>query len=83
MTELRCDTKLHGVLHDGILEIKCRSNRCGAGPDVVVLHQFNILTGELIKTLTFREPRIREHQMPSANRKGQHAAPNRNSVRYP
>lgn len=56
--ELRCP---HGikfaVLTDGIIEVKCRSSRCGAGPGIVVLHRFDALTGEMIETLRFRDPR--------------------------
>jgi hypothetical protein len=50
----------------------------------MILHQFDLFTGELIKTLKFREPRIRERQTPSFNTKGgRYASPSSNSVRYP
>jgi hypothetical protein len=62
LTEIRCDSHLHGVLRDGVLEIKCRFKPCGAQPGVVILHQFDPLTGELIRTLKFKEPRIRERR---------------------
>lgn len=57
--ELRCDGKLHGVVvKDGLLEIKCRSNRCGAKPGVVVLHIFNPSTGDLVETKKFQDPKV-------------------------
>lgn len=59
--ELRCAGKLQAkLLDDGdIIEIKCDSRVCGAGRGVVVLHQFNLVTGE-VKTLRFRDPACRE-----------------------
>lgn len=59
MIELRCDFKFHGALDEdaGILEVKCRSRRCGAVPGVVVvLHRFKMSTGDLIETVKFRDP---------------------------
>jgi|GEM_PF-3398392 len=57
MAELRCRTKLHGVLTDGVLEVKCASRFCGHGPGVVVLHRFDADTGELVNTVQFKDPR--------------------------
>ena len=54
--ELRCDNTMHGVVHDGVLEVKCRNPRCGVKPGVVVLHQFDLQTGALIDTNRFRDP---------------------------
>ena len=56
MTDLRCASKLHGTLDDGVIEIKCNSRFCGAGSEVVVLHKFNAVTGELIETARFKSP---------------------------
>jgi hypothetical protein len=53
---LRCPSRLHGLVEDGRLEVKCRSKHCGASADVIVLHYFDIFTGELIETRKFREP---------------------------
>jgi hypothetical protein len=54
---LRCH-KLHGLIRDGeVLEVKCNSRFCGAEPGVVVLHHFDLVTGDLVKTLRFKEPR--------------------------
>jgi hypothetical protein len=49
--ELRCENGiLFGlVLPDGLLEFKCRSRRCGAGPGVVVLHRFDSVTGKEVE----------------------------------
>jgi hypothetical protein len=54
--ELRCPSRLHGILAEGRLEVKCHSKRCGAGSGVVVLHYFDPLTSELIETRRFQEP---------------------------
>ena len=58
--ELRCDSSiLHGIMvGDGIIELPCRSRWCGKRPGVVVLHRFNINTGELLETLRFSEPKV-------------------------
>jgi hypothetical protein len=54
--ELRCPNGIKfGELIDGLIEVKCRSNRCGAGAGVIVLHRFDPLTGELVDTKRFRE----------------------------
>lgn len=56
--ELRCDNILHGVLNDGLLEVKCRSRFCGAGPGVVVIHKFDPETGELVRTNRYKDTPI-------------------------
>jgi hypothetical protein len=57
MIEIRCRGKLHGILvGDDTVEIKCRSALCGAKPGVVVLHEFNVHTGEITKTSRFKDP---------------------------
>jgi len=62
--ELRCDSSiLHGIIlgeGNGVIEVPCRSRWCGKQPGVVVLHRFNIHTGELIETLRFSEPKVEE-----------------------
>lgn len=58
--ELRCPSRLHGILADGHLEVKCRSAKCGAGNGTVVLHYFDHITGEFIKTLQFTDPAFSE-----------------------
>lgn len=58
MTDLRCPAKLHGILvADSVIEVRCRSRFCGYQPGVIVLHQFDIHTGELKDTLRFQDPR--------------------------
>lgn len=74
MPELRCDSKLHAILDEEFVEIKCGSRFCGAQPGVVILHRFDLRTGDLIKTLKFREP---------VRRNGHNATPHINSVRHP
>jgi hypothetical protein len=55
--DLRCEQgHLHGiVLPDGRLEVSCRSRFCGAGRGVVVLHRFDLSTGE-VTTKRYRDP---------------------------
>lgn len=59
-TELRCDNGiLFGILDDEhIIEVKCRSRRCGAQSGVVVIHYFSAFTGHLLKTSRFKDPII-------------------------
>jgi hypothetical protein len=47
MTELRCEAKLHGVVIDeDCVEIACNSRFCLHNPGEVVVHRFNLKTGE-------------------------------------
>lgn len=58
MRELRCNNRMHGViLEDGILEVKCGNNLCGARSGVIVLHRFDLNSGELIDTKKFSDPK--------------------------
>jgi hypothetical protein len=53
--ELRCHAKLHGiVVSPGVLEIACRSDRCGWRPGKVVLHRFEVETGKLLGTREYK-----------------------------
>lgn len=56
MTELRCDNKKHGELVEGILEIKCSSRFCGAGTGVVIIHCWDVSTGERLADRKFADP---------------------------
>ncbi len=65
--EIRCVNEiLFGILEDGILEVKCRSHRCGYRPGRVILHRFDVKTGALVETKRFKAP-TRER-----NRNGAH-----------
>jgi hypothetical protein len=55
-TELRCEAKLHGVLEDGVIEVRCRSAFCGARAGVVIIHRFHAMSGDLLETKKFRDP---------------------------
>jgi len=55
--QIRCPSRIHGVLAEGRFEVKCHSKRCGAGTGVTVLHYFDLLTGELLETKRFKEPK--------------------------
>lgn len=58
MQELRCDHIKFGELDTEAetLEVKCRSSLCGAKKGVVVLHEFDVVTGKLVSTSVFAEP---------------------------
>ena len=63
--ELRCEYKLHGIVHGaatGILEVKCDSALCGHERGVVVLHQFCLATGDF-ETKRYKQPPVgqKEH----------------------
>jgi hypothetical protein len=54
--ELRCDKRLHGVLtSDGVLEVACRSALCGHRDGVVVIHRFDVQSGNLIDTVKYKD----------------------------
>lgn len=56
--ELRCSSSiLFGIIDSDTVEVKCRSQRCGAEKGVVVLHRFSLSTGELINTKRYRNAR--------------------------
>lgn len=48
----------HAVLlvEEGVVEVKCDRSHCGAGRGRVVLHRFDVRTGELLETLRFMDP---------------------------
>jgi hypothetical protein len=50
MMELRCSgNKLHGILVtecSGLLEVRCDSVFCGKASGIVVLHRFDLSTGD-------------------------------------
>lgn len=55
--ELRCDGTLHGVmLDDHTLEVKCTRRKCGVQPGIIVLHRFNLASGE-VSTVRYKDPR--------------------------
>lgn len=55
--DLRCNSKKHAVLSPGeYIEVKCDSRFCGAKRGTVILHRFSIETGEMIKTIQFKNP---------------------------
>lgn len=54
--ELRCESKKHGEMDGEFLEVQCRSRFCGYRPGIVVIHRFDVRTGDLKNTRLFREP---------------------------
>lgn len=59
VVEIRCTNGiLFGTIEDCVLEVKCRSNRCGHEAGTVVIHRFDLGTGKLIDTRKFKSPRL-------------------------
>lgn len=55
--EMRCESRtLHGVIRDGLIEVKCKDRKCKKDMGVSIFHYFDPLTGELIKTKSYRDP---------------------------
>jgi len=60
--QLRCKSQLQGIIKEypngkRLLEVRCKNKWCAArGTGVVVLHLFNVETGELDHTKRFRDP---------------------------
>lgn len=57
--DLRCDNKFHGRISHGVFEVMCRSAFCGKQPGVVVMHYFDLKTGEMT-TKKYKEPTTKE-----------------------
>lgn len=60
--QLRCRSKLQGIIKvvsgKRLLEVRCKDKWCAErGAGVVVLHYFNVDTGELDHTKKFRDPK--------------------------
>lgn len=59
MMELRCPgNKVHGETIGeafGTLEVYCQSRWCGKRPDTVVIHRFDLVTGE-VTTRCYKKP---------------------------
>lgn len=57
MTNFRCPgNKLHAKLVQGRLEVRCDSRWCGKRPGIVVIHRFDIVSGEMVDTVRFKSP---------------------------
>lgn len=66
--ELRCPNGIKfGELVGELIEFKCRSKRCGAGPGIVVIHRFTH-QGQLHETKKYRDPAFREEVKNHATR---------------
>lgn len=60
MHELRCGGTMHGKLDNDILEVKCGRRGCGAKRGTVVLHTFDLKTGEMVGTKKYADPIVKE-----------------------
>jgi hypothetical protein len=56
--ELRCPSRMHGILKETLIEVKCRSKFCGASSFATVFHYFDPQTGDLVDTKKYQEPPI-------------------------
>lgn len=56
MHELRCGGTMHGKLDNNKLEVKCGRRGCGAKRGVVVLHTFDLTTGNMVDTKQYADP---------------------------
>lgn len=56
MMELRCPHRKFGELDGLLLSVKCSSRLCGVAPEIIIMHWFDALTGELVRTRKFRDP---------------------------
>lgn len=55
---MRCEFIKHAeLIEPGIIEFKCRSKHCGHGNGLVVIHRFDAMTGKMISTKRFKDPR--------------------------
>lgn len=63
--DLRCENGIKfGELfvEERLLDVKCRSSRCGAERGVVVIHRFDLGSGNLLATKRFKDPAIRKEK---------------------
>ena len=56
--DLRCDggKKFAELIEPGVIEVRCTDRYCGARKGVIVLHRFNVNTGDLIETKRYKNP---------------------------
>lgn len=56
MKNLTCASgRLLGIIEEHFVEIACRSTKCGKRPGVVVIHRFDMSTGECVSTKRYQE----------------------------
>lgn len=61
--DLRCANTLYGRLTDDRwLEVKCKRRACGYSKGTVVLHTIDIMTGHVVSTKQFAEPKTKKEQ---------------------
>ena len=54
--ELTCISgRLLGVIDEQFVEIACRSTKCGKRPGVVVIHRFDMTSGDCVSTRRYTE----------------------------
>jgi hypothetical protein len=72
--ELRCEHKLHGVIHDGLIEVKCKSALCGSRSGVVIIHRFDPITGVLVDTKQYKDTPVINNRKEQGDALGQQSA---------
>lgn len=61
--ELRCGGTMHGKMPSPtLLEVPCKRRVCGKEPGVVVLHTFDLTTGNLVGTVRFADPSRKDNR---------------------
>jgi len=69
MGDLRCpNNRLHGVLRNGLLEVKCDNKWCTNRKRLVVLHYFDVKTEQMVKTVKYKNPAISKRDNPLTSR---------------
>lgn len=55
--ELRCsEGKLFGIVVDGVLEVSCQSKFCRTQLGTMVIHRFDLATGNMLEDRRYRRP---------------------------
>jgi hypothetical protein len=55
--EVRCPSRIHGLIVDGRSEVKCPAKHCGAGKGVVVFHYYSLPDFDFLETRKFQDPK--------------------------
>lgn len=53
--QLRCRSSIHGIVKNGLLEVKCKHWYCTRG-NAITFHYFDLETGELVETKQYKDP---------------------------
>lgn len=59
--QLRCDHRMHAILEDGVLEVKCKDRMC-VEEGQITLHYFRAIDGKFLGTRRYRDPARRRER---------------------